>query len=231
MDQLLSELRLDPGSLAQGFTYVDFFISIILSTMLTLVVSTVYRITHTGLSYSRTFVLAMIIMAVTVSFIMMIIGSNLARAFSLVGALSIIRFRNPVKDSRDTAYIFLVMAIGMASGTKLYGMAIIFTVFTSLILLLLHRISFGSAVYNERLIQLTMPHDSDSTQFIDRELKELSNNNYSLLSSEILDDSKVLVYTVDIPDGIAVDNILDKFRSNYNGINVKLLTGFEKFNI
>ena len=49
-------------------------------------------------------------MSVTVSVIMLIIGSNLARAFALVGALSIIRFRTAVKDPRDVAFIFVAMA-------------------------------------------------------------------------------------------------------------------------
>ena len=49
---------------------------------------------------------------------MLIIGSNIARAFALVGALSIIRFRNAMKETRDVGFIFLIMAIGMAVGTE-----------------------------------------------------------------------------------------------------------------
>ena len=78
-------------------------------------------------------------MSVTVAFIMLIIGSNLARAFSLVGALSIVRYRNAVKDTQDISYIFMALAIGMAAGTKLYLYAIIFTLFGAILLMILNR--------------------------------------------------------------------------------------------
>ena len=61
--------------------------------VLSLLVGYVYKITHAGPSYSQTTVHTMIIMAICVALMMRIIGTNIARAFSLVGALSIIRFR------------------------------------------------------------------------------------------------------------------------------------------
>ena len=70
----------------------------------------------------------------------LIIRLNIARPFVLVGALSIIRFRNPIKDSRDIAFIFMTMAISMASGTNFYLFAIIFTIFLSF-----HYFRFGAA--------------------------------------------------------------------------------------
>ena len=66
-------------------------------------------------------------MGTVVSLIMLIIGSNVARAFALVGALSIIRFRNAMKETRDVGFIFLVMAMGMAVGTRFYLLAIFAT--------------------------------------------------------------------------------------------------------
>ena len=67
--------------------------------------------------------------------VIMIIGNNLARAFALVGALSIIRFRTVVKDNKDTAYIFWALAVGMASGTGSYFLAL---AGTAMILSLIH---------------------------------------------------------------------------------------------
>ena len=66
---------------------------------------------------------------------MVIIGSEIARAFALVGAMSIIRFRNPVKDPRDVAFLFVTIAIGMACGVGFYMYATVFT-FTIVILML-----------------------------------------------------------------------------------------------
>ena len=142
MDDFLKQLDSQEITDFRGFSIEEFIIALVASATLSMVISLVYRQTHTGLSYSRSFVLSIIIMSVTVSFIMLIIGSNLARAFSLVGALSIVRYRNAIKDTQDISYIFLAIAVAMACGTKLYGMALTFTLFTSLLMLLLNKISF-----------------------------------------------------------------------------------------
>lgn len=213
-----------------GFSPAEFLVSIFLSAFLAIVISVIYRITHTGMSYSRTFVLTMIIMAITVSFIMLIIGSNLARAFSLVGALSIIRFRNAVKDSRDTGYIFLTMAIGMACGTKIYFMAILFTIFSSIILLLLNKYYFASNSKEERLFQFSFEADNNLTINIENHLKLHFKSLFTLLSSEILDGKKVLVYSVELNSSKIDDSLIDEVRNISPKLDVKLLTGFEKFN-
>ena len=81
-------------------------LNLILAFFLGFIISLIYKKTHKGLSYSQSFVLTNIFLAVIVAMVIMVIGNNLARAFALVGALSIIRFRTVVKDTKDTAYIF-----------------------------------------------------------------------------------------------------------------------------
>lgn len=213
-----------------GFTPVEFIVSISLSAFLSIFISIIYRITHTGLSYSRTFVLTMILMSITVSFIMLIIGSNLARAFSLVGALSIIRFRNAVKDSRDTGFIFLSMAIGMACGTKIYLMAILFTIMSSMILLLLNKFYFASNSKEQRLLQMSFDLQYNLTDEIEKYLKSNYKGSYSLLSSEILDGKKILVFSIELKSNTIEENAVDHIRDISSNLDIKLLTGFEKFN-
>ena len=96
----------------------------LLSAALSMGVALVYRRIHSETTYSQTFVHTMVLLCVIVCFIMLVIGSNIARAFSLVGALSIIRFRSAVKDPLDVAYVFLAMAIGMACGTGFFDIAV-----------------------------------------------------------------------------------------------------------
>ncbi len=233
MDEFLKQLALSPDTLSAGFTFQEFLLSTALSAVLALLMSVVYRMTHTGISYSRSFVLTMIIMAITVSFIMLIIGSNLARAFSLVGALSIVRFRNAVKDSRDTANIFMVMAMGMACGTKLYAMAIAFTLITSAIMLVLDRMGFGSSNRMARLLQFSFPASSDRkvAEGIEAEMNRLTKGNHVLVSSEIVNNRKLLVFNAELPARKTSDAILNAFRDRFGNVDVKLLTGFERFNI
>ena len=79
----------------------EILFNLVISFFLGFVISLVYKKTHKGLSYSQSFVLTNIFLAVIVSMVIMIIGNNLARAFALVGALSIIRFRTVIKDTKD----------------------------------------------------------------------------------------------------------------------------------
>src|SRR5690348_13277024 len=102
-------------------------VGLALSLALSLAIATTYRFTHRGVSYSQSYAHTLIIMCMVISVIMMIVGSSLARAFSLVGAMSIIRFRNAVKETKDIGFIFMVMAIGMACGTRFYTLAAIAT--------------------------------------------------------------------------------------------------------
>jgi hypothetical protein len=104
----------------------------------------VYYATHSGISYSRSFVQALILMAVVVSLVMAVIGNSIITAFGLMGALALVRFRNTIKDTRDVVFVFCSLVIGMAAGSQRYAVAIIGTAALCLIVIYLHVTSFGS---------------------------------------------------------------------------------------
>lgn len=157
MDQFLKETEMilrgitDVGSV---FSIWEALFAIILTFLMTLIIAKVYQKTHAGVSYSVTFVHTLIITGVVVSAIMLIIGSNIARAFALVGALSIIRFRSAIKDPRDVAFIFLAMAVGMAAGTKFYLLSVVLTVLVSLIIYTLFVTRFGEREIEDYLFRV-----------------------------------------------------------------------------
>ena len=86
-----------------AFTGPEMLINMSLALVLGLLLASVYRYTHKGLSYSQSFTLTIVFVTTIVAMTLMAIESSLARAFALVGALSIIRFRTVVKDTKDTA--------------------------------------------------------------------------------------------------------------------------------
>ena len=137
------------------FTFSDIAMAMVLSALLTFVLAHVYRQTHRGTSYSQSFLATMFLMAVTTSVVMLIIGSNIARAFSLVGALSIIRFRTAVKDSRDTGYLFAAMVVGMGCGTQFYLASISMTVFVSALMLVLYVSDYGIKRKLESIVRVS----------------------------------------------------------------------------
>src|SRR4030065_2109523 len=135
----LAQVFGDFEDLTGTFSVLDITVGLVGGFVLTALVGLVYRITHRGVSYSQSYVQTLVLMGVVVALIMMIVGSNIARAFSLVGALSIIRFRNAVKATRDVGFIFLVMALGMGVGTRFYLLPLIATVVISLMIILMTR--------------------------------------------------------------------------------------------
>ena len=137
MDNTINNF-LNKEILAHIYLPSEIIINLIISFILGLIISFVYKKTHKGLSYSQSFVVTNIFIAVIVCMVIMIIGNNLARAFALVGALSIIRFRTVVKDTKDTAYIFWSLAVGMAAGTGSYFLAFIGTIILTIIAFILY---------------------------------------------------------------------------------------------
>jgi len=127
--------------------------NLLLSCILGIAISTIYKITHKGLSYSQSFMLTIVFVTVVVCMVMMVIGNNLARAFALVGALSIIRFRTVIKDTKDTSYVFFGLAAGMAAGTSSYFLAIIGVVIISILAMVLYKTNYGSIYKSEIIVR------------------------------------------------------------------------------
>ena len=108
------------------------------------IIAWVYMLTHSGLSYSRSFVNALIIMPTIVALVMMVLSNNLITAFGMMAVFAIVRFRNILRDTLDTTYVLSVIVIGMASGTQKFASAVIGCALVSIVLLFLWYTSFGS---------------------------------------------------------------------------------------
>lgn len=123
---------------------IEILLSLILAFVLGQVLAWVYYATHSGMSYSRSFVQSLIMITVVIAMVMTVIGNNIITAVGLMGALAIIRFRNIIKDTRDIAFIFCTLVVGMATGSQRYLTAIIGTCILSLIAIYLHVTGFGT---------------------------------------------------------------------------------------
>ncbi len=156
--QMIQE-QLNFQDLSGTFTVTDVVIAFVLSFLLTSIVAYVYKITHKGMSYTQSFVHTLVFMGMITSLIMMVVGSNIARAFSLVGALSIIRFRNAVKETRDVGFIFFAMAIGMATGTKFYLLATIATTVISAVIVMMNRFNWFAQTTNSLILKIQLPNN------------------------------------------------------------------------
>lgn len=137
---------------------VAFSVAFILSSIIT----TVYRMTHQGLSYSRVFVQAMMLGSITSCMMIMVIGNNLARGLGILGALAIIRFRTPVRDPRDMVFLFACLAVGIGCGARVFAVASVGALFFSAVAYYLHLAPFSTKSEFEGLLRFLLPPESDS---------------------------------------------------------------------
>ncbi len=195
------------------FSVGDMLLAMSVSAALSLIYAWTYKKTHTGPNYSRVFLSSMFIMSVSTSVVMLIIGSNIARAFSLIGALSIIRFRTAVKDPRDTAFLFAAVVSGMGCGTGFYVPAILLTLFLCIMLLILDKANIGQKSDLSTILKLNVSESTKIEDFKDSMAREFKNiaeinkvHNYS---------SKSVTYVFSaIPRS---KNSIDSFEAELNG--------------
>jgi hypothetical protein len=96
-----------------------------ISLVLGVVVAGLYRWARRGEDVPSTFPTTLVLLAVLIAMATQIIGDNIARAFSLVGALSVVRFRTVVKDTQDTAFVIFAVVVGMAAGANNLAVALV----------------------------------------------------------------------------------------------------------
>jgi uncharacterized membrane protein YhiD involved in acid resistance len=125
-----------------------------------LIMSIIYRLTYKGPSYSVTFVNSLVLLSIISAIVIMVIGNNIARAFGLVGAMSIIRFRTAIRDTMDLVFIFLSLALGMACGVGLNILAILGTLLAGFVVIALTFTNFGAPRKRHFLLQI-IHHSSE----------------------------------------------------------------------
>ena len=140
----------------------DVLINIGVAFIFGIMIATLYRFTYQGFTYSTDFVNTLIIITMVTSIVIMVIGNNLARAFGLVGAMSIIRFRTALKESRDIAFVFFGLAAGMAAGAGNHLIGMVAIPLICFFILILHWTTYGKTETNDFLVKFWMiPGDED----------------------------------------------------------------------
>ena len=130
--------------------------------VLSQLVAWLYIWTHRAVSYSAGLPQSIVVLSLIVALLMLVVGSSVARAFGLFGALSLIRFRTPIKDARDTVYLFFSVAVGIAAGTQNLGAAVAGTVVICGILVSMHWTRFGQRMDHDALLRLRCEPGGDA---------------------------------------------------------------------
>ncbi|KAA9157295.1 DUF4956 domain-containing protein [Amycolatopsis acidicola] len=222
-------MNLSFEDLTGTFSVLDVAVSLLLSFVLSAMIAWVYRATHRNVSYSQSYVQTLIILCMLVSVIMLVVGSNIARAFALVGALSVVRFRNAIKETRDVGFIFLVMAVGMAVGTRFYSLAAVSAVAISLVIFLMFRFNWFQLNVQRQVVKVQVPADEDYSHVISDVLIRHTDE-FELVSMESIRGGALneLMYTVKIKKGHEPGNLISELRERNHAQGVTVLTGYDQ---
>ena len=112
---------------------VQVILTLIVGLLMGLYVWFIYKKTFSGVMYSRTYGMTLVMMTIVTALMLMLINNSLSLSLGMVGALSIVRYRTAIKDPLDTAFIFWAVGEGIAVGSKFYDVAIIIGIFVLLI--------------------------------------------------------------------------------------------------
>ncbi|MDX2054651.1 MAG: DUF4956 domain-containing protein [Polyangiaceae bacterium] len=231
MDELIKDLERFKD-ITSVFTFTDVALVLVLSFIFSYASAWVYRYTHRGTSYSQSFAQTLVIMGMLTALIMLIIGSNIARAFSLVGALSVIRFRNAVKETRDVGFMFMVMAIGMACGTRFYALAAFATAVLAAVIVFMYKVDAFARPVSERLLRLRMPVEKDPERTLEAVFRSLLEE-HRLVSVETVEQGsqQEIVYSVVLKKSTAPEALLDAIRKETNNGKVSLIVGQQEVDL
>jgi len=217
----------DIQGLTSEFTVLDVVLVLVLSFLLSALIGWIYKITHRGTSYTQSFVFTLVLNGMIVALVMLIVGSDIARAFSLVGALSIIRFRNALKETRDVGFIFFTMAIGMAIGTRFYLLGVIAAFAISLVILLMTRFNWYAREMSSQILRIQIPDGVPFDTTFDTTFIKYTN------SSELISVTSVhsgmlteLTYSIGMKKSNQIQAFIAEIKESNGGNMVSLIAGY-----
>ncbi len=220
MDTLFNEILTNVSS---DITVISSLTAMLVSLLLGTGIAVTYRRSQDSAGYQRSLAVTLFMLPIILSMIIMFIGSNIARAFSLAGTLSIIRFRSAPGDAKDIGFIFFDIAAGLACGVGLYGYAALFTAVLCIALLIVEKAHFFKAKAIRKLLKITIPEDLNYHGAFDGILSKYSTE-YSLLEIRTTDLGSLfqLVYSVSLQNGANEQELLNELRCRNGNLTIIL---------
>ena len=161
----------------------SFIVSILLSFILSLLLSKIYRRYSNSFSNPNSLARVLPILSIGTTIIIAVVKSSLALSLGLVGALSIVRFRTPIKEPEELTYIFLTIGIGLATGANQYIVVIIGFLITGICIIINRRLTYKFSNQNTIAISIIGINISDISKIIELVSKNSLSINFHNLST------------------------------------------------
>jgi hypothetical protein len=189
-----------------------------------LLISAVYIKTHKTHSPSRSFSLTLVVLPAVITVIILLVGNNVARAFSLAGAFSIIRFRSAPGDPKDITYVLFSMAVGLAAGMGFLLYAVIAGVLLCGVMLLLEITGYGGPKGTAKILKITVPEDLDYQNAFDGVMGRFTlSSKLRKVKTTDLGSLFELNYAVVTKDDVSEKEFIDELRCRNGNLTITLV--------
>jgi hypothetical protein len=211
----------------QPLTLTGILLVLTTSTILGGLISLVYVLTHRKTVYDQSFSMTLFLMPVVISVIVLLISDNLARAFSLAGVFTLVRFRTAIADSRDITYILSTVGIALASAMGLIGIAIIIALFISVLLFALHFLRLDKDSTSHAKLKIIIPENLNYANAFDDVFKTYVMS-YKLQKVKTTDFGTMfeLTYLIKAKPDIDQKAFLDELRVRNGNLSITLTSDY-----
>lgn len=180
--------------------------------------------THKDKNPSQSFALTLVLVPAVIAVIVLLVGSNIARAFSLAGVFAIIRFRSAPGEPKDIAMVLFSMAVGLSCGMGYIGYAVVVALVLGLAALLLDILNFGKSQSNIKLLKITIPENLDYQDvFNDIMTRYTKQHRLNRVKTTDLGSLYELVYSVTTKADINEKEFIDELRCRNGNLTISLV--------
>lgn len=203
---------------------MGYFLKIVgLSLVLGLFISFGYMLTYRKKGWQQSFLITLIMLPAIIAIIILLIGNNAARALSLAGAFSIIRFRSAPGDPKDIAYVFFTLAAGLSCGMGYIVFAVVFVVIMTLVMFILEMLNFAAPGRCDMSLRITIPENLNFQGLFDDILNEYTVK-WLMKRVKTTDFGSLfeLQYDISVKKGIDQKTFIDLLRQRNSNLPIQL---------
>ena len=220
MDIFFNELLANTSA---DLSFFQSLITMAVALVLGGIIAFTYYKTQSEEYYQRSLAITLCMLPIILSVIILFIGSNIARAFSLAGTLSIIRFRSAPGDAKDIGFIFFDIAAGLACGVGLYGYGALFVIVLCAVIILLETFKAFEKKTTNKTLKILIPEDLNYEGAFDDVLDSYTKKHtLTRIKTTDLGSLFELCYNVVMIDGKNEQEFLDELRCRNGNLSIVL---------
>jgi hypothetical protein len=200
--------------------------TLLVSLCLGLMISFTYMATAEKENYNQSFCYTLVIVPIVAAIIIYMVGSNIAAAFSVGSAFTLIRFRSEPGSPKNIAYVFFTVAAGLACGVQCYMYAFLFTFALCLIIFVCTKLNFGCKNISTKRLKILLPETLEFDNAFDEIFEKYTvSHNIVKVSTVDLGSLYEMEYHIVMKNDISVKEFIDDLRVRNGNLSVTLTSG------